>query len=124
MVALIQAATHNPDLIVVEFGDGLLGEYGVEISFSRCSRVSSAILRHLGGARSHVLGGGVQILSKWGLDTAWLLVKPLIMGSGIHAVRRHTGVVAGVNARNNPDAFVEEILHHTLPSVFKQRLRA
>ena len=120
---LNQAATHNPDLIVVEFGDGLLGEYGVDIILND-PQISSAITTVILAAPDPVAAwGGVQILSKWGLDTALVTGQATDNETGIHAVRRHTGVI-GVNARNNPDEFVEAILHHTLPSVFKQRMRA
>ena len=100
----------------------MLGEYGVD-TILKDAQVSSAISSIVLAAPDPVAAwGGVQILSKWGLDTALITGQATDNDTGIHSIKRHTGVT-GVNARNNPNALIEVVLNQVLSSTFKQRLR-
>ena len=120
---LNQAAKHNPDLIVVEFGDGLLGDYGVD-KILKNSQVASAISVNVLAAPDPVAAwGGVQILSNWGLETAVLTGQSTDNESGIDSIRQNTGALA-INARNEPSMFVEEILNRIVSLSLPHRMQA
>ena len=116
---LNQAAAHRPDLIVVEFGDGLLGDYGVDtiLADHQVSSVISALV--LAAPDPVAAWGGIQLLSGWGLATSVVTGQSTDNEAGVDAIHRHTGVAA-INARAQSAAFVEEVLGQALPGTVSQ----
>lgn len=98
---LNRLAEEKPDVIVLELGDGLIGEYGVD------AILADASLRS--GFRSIVLAandpvaawGGVQILKdRYGLRPDAVTGPATDNESGTSLIERETGVLA-VNARSH-----------------------
>ena len=120
---LNQAATHQPDLIVVEFGDGLLGDYGVDtiLADHQVASVISALV--LAAPDPVAAWGGIQLLSGWGLATSVVTGQSTDNEAGVDAIHRHTGVAA-INARAQSVAFVEEVLGQALPGTVLHRMQA
>ena len=105
---LNQAASHRPDIIAVEFGDGLLGDYGVDVILQHPS-VQSAISALVLAAPDPVAAwGGVEILSKWGLSTSVVVGQSTDNEAGVDAIVRHTNTEA-INVRH-----ASEFITHTL----------
>jgi hypothetical protein len=96
-----QLSAHKPDVIVIELGDGLIGEYGV-----------SAVLNDpaIKGALSAVVFAASDPVAAWGgvslLKERHAIRPSLITGpatdnqAGVSAVERETGV-RGLNARHH-----------------------
>jgi len=99
------------DVIVVELGDGLLGEYGVmDVLRSDITKASVAMVF---AANDPVAAwGGVKLLESIGIETTVITGPATDNAAGCDAVSRNTGVPA-INARRNPDqlaALVAKVL--------------
>ncbi len=100
---LSQLAAAEPDVIVLELGDGLLGLYGVDaiLDDPELRRTFRAIV--LAANDPVAAWGGVRLLrERHGLDTAAVTGPSTDNAAGIRLVEQATGVRA-VNARTDPD---------------------
>ena len=105
-------AQQNVDLLVVELGDGLLGDYGV-----------MDVLRDLGGAASAIVlaandpvgaWGGQQILARARLRADVITGPATDNEAGCRSVRTNCGATA-LNARTQADLFVAHVLGRVFP---------
>lgn len=105
------AAQHEPDMLVVELGDGLMGEYGVRdvLSTPDLGKAAGAIVL----AANDPVGawGGGLILEELGLKADVITGPATDNDSGCRAIAARTGA-ASINARRAPDALVERLLGH------------
>jgi hypothetical protein len=105
-------AKENVDLLVVELGDGLLGDYGVMDVLSDLGGAASAIVL----AANDPVGawGGQQILERAGLRADVITGPATDNEAGCRSVRANCGAAA-VNARTNSGAFVAHVLGRVFP---------
>jgi hypothetical protein len=103
------AARHGIDLLVVELGDGLMGEYGVMqlLETPDFRAAASAVVL----AANDPVGawGGGEILAKTGLAVAAVTGPATDNDSGCRAIAAAM-VTAPINARKNADRLVEVVL--------------
>jgi hypothetical protein len=111
---LNSVAKENVDLLVVELGDGLLGDYGVmDVLRDRgLANAASAIVL----AANDPVGawGGQQILARVGLRADVITGPATDNEAGCRSVRTHCGAAA-VNARTNVGLFVAHVLGNIFP---------
>jgi hypothetical protein len=105
-------ANEEVDLLVVELGDGLLGDYGV-----------MDVLTELGGAASAVVlaandpvgaWGGQQILARARLHANVITGPATDNEAGRRSIRTHCAAEA-LNAIGQADAFIESVLATVMP---------
>jgi hypothetical protein len=103
-------AESGVDLLVIELGDGLMGEYGVE-SILRDPEIAAAVdLVVLAATDPVAAWGGCSLLEHLGYS------DPIVTGPstdnevGRKAIRERVNVAA-YNACTEPDAFSEAVLH-------------
>jgi hypothetical protein len=106
---LNSAATHDPDLLVVELGDGLMGEYGVADVL--CTSDLAAACKSVVLAANDPVGawGGGLLLSEMGLRADVVTGPATDNDAGCRVIGTRTGART-INARRNPDALVEAVL--------------
>lgn len=95
-------SAHDPDVIVAETGDGIMGEYGVQ------SILADAQLRETGKAFVFcandpvgVAGGINELKSQYGIDVDVISGPATDNQVGLRFVTQHTGIVA-LNALTSP----------------------
>ncbi|MEN0062420.1 MAG: hypothetical protein AAGA48_09720 [Myxococcota bacterium] len=106
---LVAAASRKPDLLVVELGDGLMGQYGVRevLSSPGIAKVTRAVV--LSANDPVGAWGGQQILAEIGLPTTVITGPATDNDAGCTSIASRTAVPA-INARRQRDAFVETVL--------------
>ncbi len=123
-LGVLQAANEsNPDLIVAEFGDGILGEYHVG-DILRCPEIQQHISSFIVGAGDFVgTWGAKEIMAQYGLAIT-LITGPVVNNdTGVHFVESHFGLPAESNQHAMPKTLrlIEENLrlHHKtqLPAI-------
>ncbi len=109
---LNRLAESSPDIIVLELGDGMIGEYGVDAILAEPA-LRSAFSQVLLAANDPVgAWGGVQILrDRYGLTPAVVTGPATDNLAGTTLIERETGVV-GINARTSADRLTETILRN------------
>jgi hypothetical protein len=107
---LTHLAAHQPDVIVLELGDGLLGLYGVDAiladpELARCFR--ALVL----AANDPVAAwGGVRLLAdRYGLAASVVTGPATDNVAGTSLTEKETGV-PGINARTDPAALASHVL--------------
>jgi hypothetical protein len=104
-------AARNPDVIVLELGDGLMGQYGVDAILA-----DPAIAASLCGivlAANDPVGawGGAELLQRtYGLQASVITGPATDNLAGQSAIQSHTSVPA-VNARSNAASLLQAILN-------------
>lgn len=103
------AASHEPDLVVVELGDGLMGEYGVKEVLSAPDLAASA--RAIVLAANDPVGawGGDLLLQELSLKADIITGPATDNDAGCRGISGRTEAVP-INARRSPDLFVETLL--------------
>ena len=98
------AARLNPDVIVIELGDGLLGEYGV-LSLLNEPQIKKAVSTLIFSAADPVgAWGGIEILKSRGYSVDIVTGPCTDNQAGQDSIHHHCGVPA-INAQMYPDAF-------------------
>ena len=93
----------RPDAIVVEFGDGIMGHYGVELLL-RDGELMRHVAAHVLCANDLVAAwGGLLFLGQIGLEVDCVSGPATDNSAGVDYIRQRFGKVAA-NARWNPDA--------------------
>jgi len=98
----------GPDAIIVEFGDGIMGHYGVELLLR-----DRELMRHVAG---HVLcandlvaaWGGLRFLGEMGLTVDCISGPATDNSAGIDYITRHFGMAAA-NGRSDPTQLADLI---------------
>ena len=104
------AAKQHPDVIVVELGDGLLGEYGV-LSLINDPQLKKSISSFVFSAADPVgAWGGVQILKKNGHKVDIVTGPCTDNQAGCLSVRNHCNSLA-INTQTSPEVFGKAIMH-------------
>ncbi|MFA5352155.1 MAG: hypothetical protein WC304_02645 [Candidatus Gracilibacteria bacterium] len=99
--AIDYLAQDKPDLIVIEFGDGIYGEYGVA-GVIEDPEISGQVLCHIGCAHDPVGALGLVEYGKRIKNPLHIISGPVTDNSvGINFIEKECGVVA-INAYNNP----------------------
>lgn len=106
---LNRMASAAPDLIVVELGDGLMGDYGVDAIFE-AEDLANCFTKVVLAANDPVgAWGGVRILSeRYGVSTAAVTGPATDNLVGTRAIERETGVLA-INARQNAETLSKQL---------------
>jgi len=108
---LAYLAERDVDLIVVELGDGLLGEYGVRALIEELAPVAAAVV--LSANDPVAAWGGVQLLAQMGVDTTLITGPATDNSAGGEAI---AGLqVPAVNARTEPERLGAELLDPLFP---------
>ena len=93
---------HHPDAIVVEFGDGIMGHYGVDILLGD-AELMSHVKAHVLCANDLVAAwGGLLFLGQLGLEVDCISGPTTDNSAGIDYIKQHFDKQA-LNARNTPD---------------------
>jgi len=104
------ASLQRPDVIVIELGDGLLGEYGV-LSLINDPQLKKAITTIVFSAADPVgAWGGVQILKNNGHRVDIVTGPCTDNQTGCHSVHNHCNALA-INTQTSPDAFGKAIMN-------------
>ena len=104
------AAKQNPDVIIVELGDGLLGEYGV-LSLLNEPQVKQSISSIVFSAADPVgAWGGIQILKKYGHSVDIITGPCTDNQAGCQSILNHCNALA-INTQNSPKAFGKAIMN-------------
>ncbi|MDQ3928018.1 MAG: hypothetical protein M3328_02595 [Chloroflexota bacterium] len=99
----------NPDAILVELGDGIMGHYGVDLLL-KDRELMSHVRAHVFCANDLVgAWGGLQLMGQLGLEVDCICGPVTDNSAGIDYVRNHFGKPA-VNARNHPEQLGPVIL--------------
>ena len=106
-----QLAASKPDLIVVELGDGILGDYGVldivhAPDFARAQKMHIFCAGDLVGA-----WGGARYLSEKGIGIDLISGPCTDNDVGVGFIERELGKPA-INAIQNPEALAETVRRH------------
>ncbi|MEQ1565827.1 MAG: hypothetical protein ABMA64_09335 [Myxococcota bacterium] len=104
------AATHDPDLVVVELGDGLMGEYGVREVMSTPDLAAAARVIVLAANDPVGAWGGDLLLHELGLKADLITGPATDNDAGCRGIAARTDA-SPVNARRQPDLFVEVVLN-------------
>jgi len=106
---LVAGASRKPDLMVVELGDGLMGQYGVKevMSSPGIAEVAGAIV--LSANDPVGAWGGEQLLAEIGLPTTVITGPATDNDAGCSSIASRTAVPA-INARRQRDTFVRTVL--------------
>ncbi len=92
----------HPDLIVVEFGDGIMGHYGVDLLL-KDEELMSHVSAHILCANDLVAAwGGILYLEQLGLRVDCISGPATDNSAGIDYINRHFGKPAA-NARSDPE---------------------
>lgn len=106
---LNKAAECEPDLIVVELGDGLLGDYGVMdiLNHPGVKAATSAVI--LSAPDPVAAWGGSKLLEQMGYATTVVTGPATDNDAGRRVIRDRVGCAAH-NAMSHPDRFSTEVL--------------
>ncbi|MBN2798351.1 MAG: hypothetical protein JXX28_04325 [Deltaproteobacteria bacterium] len=102
-------ADEGHDLLVIELGDGLLGEYGVSDILEDPEFRALGAKLVLAAADPVAAWGGVKFMEQMGHLTTVVTGPATDNASGSRAVRTHTGVCTA-NARTQAEALVQVVL--------------
>lgn len=103
------AAKQSPDVIVIELGDGLLGEYGV-LSLINDPQLKKSISSVVFSAADPVgAWGGVQLLKNHGHKVDIVTGPCTDNQAGCHSVLHHCKSLA-INTQNSPESFGKAIM--------------
>ncbi len=102
-------AADEPDLLVVELGDGILGEYGVSDILADPAIQAAATRVVLAATDPVAAWGGVRLLREMGLPPHVVTGPATDNESGSGSVRRSTGVPTA-NARTQPERLADLVL--------------
>ncbi|MBI3026782.1 hypothetical protein HYY70_01595 [Candidatus Woesearchaeota archaeon] len=98
----------NPDIIVVELGDGIMGEYGVK-EILHCKDIMKFAKAHIVCALDPVgAWGAVQQFKKFGLKIDLLTGPASGTSIGVEIIKRETGIET-INAKTEPAKFASFI---------------
>ena len=105
---------HHPDAIMVEFGDGIMGRYGVDLLLQ-----DEEIMGH---ARAHVLcandlvaaWGGLRLLADMGRPVDCVGGPATDNSAGVEYIEQRFGAIA-INARNDPAQLARLIERKVFP---------
>jgi hypothetical protein len=102
-LGVLQAAnTSNPDLIVAEFGDGILGEYHVG-DMLRSPEIQKHISSFIVGTSDFVgAWGAKQIMQQYGLNITLITGSVVNNDTGVHFVESQIGLPAESNQHAMP----------------------
>ena len=102
--------SEQPDVIVLELGDGLLGTYGVQTILADPSIVASLSAVILAASDPVGAWGGVQLLqSLYGIEPTVITGPATDNIAGTELIREKTGIAAA-NARTSPDKLAALIM--------------
>jgi hypothetical protein len=109
VIASLAAA--RPDAILLELGDGVIGEYGV-LDILRDAEIRAAMRMHAFCA-SDMVGawGGWRFLSEQGLAIDLFSGPVTDNDVGVEFLKQELKVAA-INAHRNPEALAEAVLEH------------
>jgi hypothetical protein len=104
-LGIIEAANASrPDLIIAEFGDGILGEYHVGHILSS-PEIQQHICAFIVGAGDLVAAWGAsQLMQRYGLEITVLTGPAVNNDTGVQFVEKHFGVPAESNQHAMPKA--------------------
>lgn len=107
---LTALAAPRPDVIVLELGDGLMGDYGVDAILEAediCGAFSAVVL----AANDPVgaWGGHRQLADRFGIETAVITGPATDNVAGTDLIREKMGVPA-LNARTRPAELAQQVL--------------
>ena len=106
---LNRMASLDPDLIIVELGDGLMGDYGVDAIFEATDLAQSVTKVVLAANDPVGAWGGVRLLEeRYQVKTAAVTGPATDNMVGTRAIERETGVLA-INARQNAEALAKAL---------------
>ncbi|MFT4625869.1 MAG: hypothetical protein ACI8PZ_004540 [Myxococcota bacterium] len=106
---LAEAASSKPDLLIVELGDGLLGDYGVGDILADIGIRAATRAVVLAANDPVAAWGGIQWLDRWGHTTTVVTGPATDNLAGSAQVAALTGVAAH-NARTDTDRFIDVVL--------------
>lgn len=110
---LVAAAAHTPDLLVVELGDGLMGDYGV-MDVLRDPELRKAATAVVLAANDPVgAWGGELLLRQVGLHAHAVTGPATDNEAGCRAIRESCETAA-INARRDAAGLVDVVLAHAL----------
>ncbi len=120
---LVAAAAAEPDLVIVELGDGLLGDYGVRdvLSDPAITRATRAVV--LAASDPVAAWGGVQLLERYGHRCTTITGPATDNAAGVAQISAATGMAAH-NARTSPAAFSACVLDGLVAATDEPVLRA
>jgi hypothetical protein len=92
----------QPDLIIAEFGDGILGEYHVG-EIIRCPEIQQHVCAFIVGAPDLVAAWGArEIMREYGVEVT-LITGPVVNNdTGVHYVEKHFNIPAESNLHAMP----------------------
>ena len=107
---LTALSASRPDVIVLELGDGLMGDYGVD-AILEASDIRDALTAVVLAANDPVgaWGGHRQLADRFGIETAVITGPATDNVAGTDLIREKIGV-AGLNARTCPAELAEHVL--------------
>ena len=92
----------KPDAIIVEFGDGIMGHYGVDLLL-KDAELMSHVKAHVLCANDLVAAwGGLRFLEELGVEVSCISGPATDNSAGINYIEQRFGMVAA-NGRNNPE---------------------
>ncbi len=107
---LTHLASHSPDLVVLELGDGLLGMYGVDAILTDPALNQSFTALVVAANDPVAAWGAVTLLrERYALSAAVITGPATDNIAGTKLVERETGV-PGINARTDPGGLADAIL--------------
>ncbi|MDQ3929993.1 MAG: hypothetical protein M3328_12715 [Chloroflexota bacterium] len=100
----------NPDAIVVEFGDGIMGHYGVDILL-RDREIMSHVRAHILCANDLVAAwGGLRYLEEMGVSVDCVSGPATDNSAGVDYITEHFSIDAA-NGRTEPDRLAAMVEH-------------
>lgn len=108
---LNHVASHRPDLMIVELGDGLMGTYGVQeiLSDPEIQRATGAVV--LAATDPVAAWGGTLLLSEMGLTATAITGPATDNDAGRESVRRRVPAPTIANARSQADLLADSVLN-------------
>lgn len=105
-----QLAAHNPDIILLELGDGLLGLYGVDTILDDLEIRKNISAVMLAASDPVAAWGGVKLLKeRHSLPTTVVTGPATDNSAGTRIIEKQAGV-PGINARSNANELSECVL--------------
>ncbi|QBD76765.1 hypothetical protein EPA93_12410 [Ktedonosporobacter rubrisoli] len=113
MGILQEANLSQPDLIIAEFGDGILGEYNVD-SLIKCKEIQQHVCGFIVGAGDLVSAWGAkEIMAQYGVQVTMITGPAVNNDTGVLFVEKNVGVPAESNqyTMQKTIRLLEEKLH-------------
>lgn len=103
-------AADKPDVLILELGDGLLGNYGVDAILNEADIRGAMTAVVLAATDPVGAWGGLELLKLRHSLTPTLITGPATdNGAGTEVIERETGIPC-INARHNPAALANELM--------------